>query len=143
MKMVEMERKRSDEEHAVLLKRIAFLTEELEETKRQLRQKVRKYPLMQGSRVDPALSCPNERTGQDFSGIAEPCASLTQGNRRAFPNGWARFSLTKNKAVPAAESGVQGDDRGGCIDEIFLHTWSRQCEEMAGLEDKIYLHTYV
>ena len=46
MKMVEMERKRSDEEHAVLLKRIAFLTEELEETKRQLRQKVRKYPLL-------------------------------------------------------------------------------------------------
>jgi ribosomal protein L9 len=40
MKMVEMERKRSDEEHAVLLKRIAFLTEELEETKRQLRAKV-------------------------------------------------------------------------------------------------------
>ncbi len=40
MKMVEMERKRSDEEHAILLKRIAFLTEELEETKRQLRAKV-------------------------------------------------------------------------------------------------------
>lgn len=40
MKMVEIERKRSDEEHAILLKRIAFLTEELEETKRQLRVKV-------------------------------------------------------------------------------------------------------
>eukprot|EP00292_Cryptomonas_paramecium_P020938 CAMPEP_0113710140 /NCGR_PEP_ID=MMETSP0038_2-20120614/29981_1 /TAXON_ID=2898 /ORGANISM="Cryptomonas paramecium" /LENGTH=176 /DNA_ID=CAMNT_0000636143 /DNA_START=83 /DNA_END=609 /DNA_ORIENTATION=+ /assembly_acc=CAM_ASM_000170 len=41
MKMVELERKRSDEEHAILLRRIAFLSEELEETKKLLQVKTR------------------------------------------------------------------------------------------------------
>jgi uncharacterized small protein (DUF1192 family) len=48
MKMVDVERKRSEEEHAVLLKRIAFLTEELEETKGQLRVKVTECPASKG-----------------------------------------------------------------------------------------------
>ncbi len=40
MSMVEEERKRSDREHAVLLKRISFLSEELDEANRQLHDKV-------------------------------------------------------------------------------------------------------
>ena len=40
MSMVEEERRRSDREHAVLLKRISFLSEELDEVNRQLNDKV-------------------------------------------------------------------------------------------------------
>lgn len=39
--MVEEERRRSDREHAVLLKRISFLSEELDEANHQLHDKVR------------------------------------------------------------------------------------------------------
>ncbi len=40
LSLVEEERQRSDAEHAVLLRRIAFLTEELDEVNRQLTDKV-------------------------------------------------------------------------------------------------------